>query len=89
MSTPYTKVASIHNQKESEKDTSWKTNVNNLPILSLQGLLFLFLDKRNDFANKSEEFYNPSIKKVLATINDMPHQFFASGLQAGDIYSEL
>ena len=74
MSIPYTKIISIHYQTLSKKDTTWKTDVNNLSVRSLQGLLLLFLDKRNDFANKNEEFYNPSIKKILVTINGMPHQ---------------
>ena len=63
--------------------------MNNLSARSLQGLLLLFLHKRDDFANKNEEFYNPSIKKILVTINGMPHQLFATGLQAKDIYPEL
>ena len=63
--------------------------MSNLSIRSLQGLLLLFLNKRDDFANKNEEFYNPSIKKILVTINGMPHQLFAAGLQARDIYLEL
>ena len=63
--------------------------MNNLSVRSLQGLLLLFLDKRDDFANKNEEFYNPSSKKILTTINGMPHQLFATGLQARDIYPEL
>ena len=58
--------------------------MNNVSVRSLQGLLLLFLDKRTDFANKNEEFYNTSIKKVLVTINGMPHQLFAAGLQARD-----
>ena len=56
--------------------------------LYYQGLLFLFLVKRNDFGNKSEEFYNPSIKKVLR-INDIPYQLSTAILQIGDIYPEL
>ena len=63
--------------------------MNNLSVRSLQGLLLLFLNKRDDFANKNEEFYNPSIKKILTTINEMPHQLFTAGLQARDIYPEL
>ena len=81
-SIPYTKVTSIHYQTLSKKDTNWKIDVNNLSFHSLQGLLLLFLDKRDDFANKNEEFYNPSIKKILVTINGMPHQLFVAGLQA-------
>ena len=84
-----TKVTSIHYQKLSKKDTTWKIDMNNLSIGSLQGLLLLFLDKRDDFANKNEKFYNTSIKKILVTINGMPHQLFAAGLQARDIYPEL
>ena len=63
--------------------------MNNLSARSLQGLLLLFLDKSDNFANKNEEFYNPSIKKSLVTINGIPHQLFAAGLQARDIYPEL
>ena len=88
-STPYTKAESIHYQTLSKKDTIWKTDVNNLSVHSLQGLLLLFLDKRDDFVNKNEEFYNPSIKKILTTIKGTPHQLFAGGLQARDIYPEL
>ena len=89
MSIPYTKVELIHYHTLSKKDTIWKIDVNDLSVRSLQGLLLLFLDKRDDFANKNEEFYTPSIKKILLTINGMPHQLFAVGLQARDIYPEL
>ena len=88
-SIPYTKVTSIHYQTLSKKDTSWKIDLNNLSIQSLQGLLLLFRDKRGDFANKNEEFYNPSIKKILVTINCLFHQLFPAGLQAREIYPEL
>ena len=88
-SIPYTKVESIHYQTLSKKDTIWKIDVNNLSARSLQGLLLLFLDKRDDFANKNEEFYNSSIKKILVTIDGMPHQLIAAGLQARQIYPEL
>ena len=87
--TGTTSVTSIHYQTLSKKDTTWKIDVNNLSVRSLQGLLSLFLDKRDDFVNKNEEFYNPSIKKILLTINGMPHQLFVAGLRARDIYPEL
>ena len=89
MSIPYTKVTSIHYQALSEKDTVWKIDVNNPSLQSLQGLLLLFLDKHDDFANKNEEFYNPSIKKILETIKVMPHQLHAGSLKVRDIYPEL
>ena len=88
-SIPYTTVTSIYHQTLSKKDTTWKINVNNLSVRSLQSLLLLFLDKLDEFVNKNEEFYSPSIKKILVTINVMPHQLFAAGLQAREIYPEL
>ena len=88
-SIPYTKVTSIYYQALSKKDSTWKIDMNNLYVRSLQGLLLLIPDKRDDFANKNEELYNPTIKKILATINGMPHQLFAAGLQDRDIYPEL
>ena len=69
LSISYTKVTSIHHQALSKKDIVWKIDLNNLSCRSLQDLLLLFLDKHDDFANKNEEFYNPSIKKILVTIN--------------------
>ena len=63
--------------------------MNNLSVRSLQGLLLLILDKRDDFTNKNEEFYNQSTKKILTSINGVPHQLFAAGLQTRDIYPEL
>ena len=86
---PYSKVELIDYHTLSKRDTILKIDENNVSVCSLQGLLLLFLDKRDDFANKNEEFYNPSIKKILITINGMPHQLFAAGLQATDIYPEL
>ena len=88
-SIPYTKVTSIHYQTLSKKDTTWKIEGNNPSVRSLQGLLLPFLDKRDDFFNKNEEFYNSSVKNILVRIDGMPHQLFAAGLQAREIYPEL
>ena len=79
---PYTKRILMHYQTLFKKETNWKIDVNNLSVCSLQGLLSLFLDKHDDFANKNKEFYNPSIKKVLTTISNIPHHPFTAGLQA-------
>ena len=89
MSIPYTKVTSIHYQALSKKAIVWRIDLNNLSARSLRSLLLLFLDKHDDFANKNEEFYNPNIKNILVTINGMPHQLYAGGLGARDIYPEL
>ena len=63
--------------------------MNNLSVRSLQGSLLLFFDKCDDFVNKNEKFYNPRITKILTMINGMPHELFAAGLQARDIYPEI
>ena len=42
--------------------------------------MLLFLDKTDDIANKNDEFYNPTVKQNLATINGMSRQLFAAGL---------
>ena len=52
-------------------------------------MLLLFRDKCDDCANKNEKFHDPNIKKILATIDWMPHQLFAAGLQAIDIEPEV
>ena len=39
--------------------------------------------------NLQTKMKNSSMKKILTTINGMPHQPFGAGLQARDIYPEL
>ena len=84
-SIPYTKVELIHYHTLTKKDITWKIDVNNLSVRSLQGLMSIFLGKRDDFENKNEEFHNPSIKKILLIINGMALQLFVPR----DIYPEL
>ena len=62
-SIPYTKVTSIHYQTLSKKKTTWKIDVNNLSVYSLHGPLLFFLGKRDDFANKNEEFIIQALRK--------------------------
>ena len=88
-SIPYTKITSIHYQTLSKKDTTWKIDVNNLSVRSLQGLFLIFLDKGVDFTNKNEEFLSPAIKKFFIKINGLPYQLFAVGIQQRDIYTEV
>ena len=79
-SIPYTRVTAVHHQVLSKKNENWKIDINNLSVRSLQGLLLLFVDKQNDFANENEKFYNLSIKKILTTINGIPHQLYPGGV---------
>ena len=87
---PYSKVTLVQYQTLSKDSTTWKVDVNKLSDVNiLQGLWLLFIDKSDHFANKNEEFYNPTVKKVLTVINGMPLQLFASGIKARNIYPEL
>ena len=72
-------VTSIHYQTLPKQDTTWKIDVNNLPVLLLQGLLLLFLDKRDDFANKNQKFYNSSIKTFQPETFTMLKRYFSIG----------
>ena len=72
-----------------KKDTTMKIDVNNLSACSSKGLLWLFLDKSDDFANKNEEFCNSNIMKMLKTINGIPHQLFSAPLLAREIYPQI
>ena len=85
-SIPYTKVTAVHHQALSKKNENWKIDINNLSVRSLHGLLLLFVDKQSDFANENEKFYNPLIKKILTTINGIPHQLYPGGVLFCDIF---
>ena len=86
-SIPYTMVTLIYCQTLSEKHTFHKVDVKNLSVRSWQGLLIIFFDKRDNFVYKNENFYNPTIPKVLTTIIGIPHQPFSADTQARDIYT--
>ena len=87
-SIPYTKVTAVHHQALAKKNENWKTDINNLSVRNLQGLLLLFVDKQNDFANENEKFYNPLIKNILTAINGIPHQLYPGGVLSLDIFPE-
>ena len=57
--------------------------MNNLSVSLLQVLLLLFLDKRDDFTNKNEEFYNPSMKKIIVMINGVLINFLKLDYRLG------
>ena len=72
------------------------TRTTSIPYTEVTSIHYQTMSKKDttwkiedDFANKYEEFYNPSIKKVLTTINGMPHQLVAAELQVRDIYPEI
>lgn len=64
-SIPYTNVTPIFYQALSKKDTTWKNDIYHISVLPLQDFLKLFLDKCDDFVNKTKGFYNPLIRKFF------------------------
>ena len=73
MSIPYTRISNISYLSKSKKDQIWVIDINAATAQSLQGVLLLFKDIQTDFAYKNEEFYNPTFKKILITIDGYPH----------------
>ena len=87
---PFDKRTRIHYETLSKKDTIWKLKIDSLTAASLRGILVLFVDDDNDrkaFACNSK-FYNPSIQRVLITINGSPHELYAGGILPKDYYME-
>ena len=70
-----------------KKDHSWLLDLK-LQAKSLQGILLFFLKDRDDFDNKVETFYNPTIKKVNVTICK-PHRLFKGGILSCNMFLEI
>ena len=71
----YTRIKRLLYQILAKKDHLWLLDLK-LQTKSLQGILLLFLEDRDDFDNKVETFYNLTIKKVNVTIEGDPNQLF-------------
>ena len=87
---PFDKRTRINYERLSKKDTIWKLKIDSLTASSLCGILVLFIDDDNDrkaFACNSK-FYNPSIQRVLVTVNGDPHQLYKGGILPKDYYFE-
>ena len=70
-----------------KKDVAWNVNLNT-PAKSLKGILLLFQEPQVDFAPKPTKFYNPMIQKVSTTIEGLPNQLYAQGLQRRQHWEE-
>ena len=87
---PFDKITRIHYEKLLKKDTVWKLKIDSITAASLRGIFVLFVDDANDrkiFACNNK-FYNPTITRVLVTINGSPHELYADGIQPKDYYIE-
>ena len=91
ISIPYNKITCVHYQLLNKTQKTWKLDINGISGRSLRGVLLLFIDEatnRSSFACKNEHFYNPTITKVLVTVNGLPHQLYPGGILSRDLYPE-
>ena len=87
---PFDKITRIHYNKLSKKDTIWKITIGSITTSSLRGIFILFVDDANDRKNFAcnNKLYNPTITRVLVSINGNPHELYAGGIQPKDYYTE-
>ena len=87
---PFDKITRLHYEKLSKKDTVWKLKIDSITAASLRGIFVLFVDDANDRKNFAcnNKFYNPTLTRVLVTINGNPHELYAGGIQPKDYYIE-
>jgi len=91
-SIPYNKVTCVYYQKLDKTQSIWKLDINGVNSRSLRGVLMVFVDDakaRKAFECKNEQFYNPTIKKVLVTVNGLPHQLYPGGFLSRDLFPEI
>jgi hypothetical protein len=69
-----------------QSDTVWNFNINS-PAKSLKGLLLLF-DNSTNYARNVESWFNPQITNVTVTIEGVPNQLYAQGLQPFAMWDE-
>ena len=86
---PFDKITRLHYEKLSKKDTVWKLKIDSITTASLRGIFVLFVDDANDRKNFAcnNKFYNPTLTRVLVTINGNPHELYAGGIQPKDYVS--
>ena len=65
-----------------KSDTSFSVDINS-PSKSLKGVLLIFTKERSDnkFNRGTEEFHNPKITKVEATVEGSPNKLYAQNME--------
>ena len=55
---------------------------------SLKAILILFVEPYTAGTRDAEEYMNPDLTKVSATVNGSPNKLYNSGLESMDIWKE-
>ena len=73
-----------------KSDTSFSVDINS-PSKSLKGVLIIFTQERSaiKFAQDTEEFYNPKITKVEATVERVPNELYAWNMEYRHQHDEI
>ena len=75
-----------------KSDTTWNINLNT-PAKSMKGILMLFEDPKLEvvanYGRDTSKFYNPKIKKASVTIEGIPNQLYAQGMQRYQHWDEI
>ena len=71
-------------------DTSFSVDINS-PSKSLKGVLLIFTRERSatKFTHNTEEFFNPKIMKVEATVEGVPNELYAQNMEYRHQYDEI
>ena len=87
----YDRVQRHGKESLNKKDTIW--NISMAPhAKSMKGILILFVDPADGgglYDRDSEKFYNPKINKASITLDGIPNQLFASGMQKHQQWDEI
>ena len=75
----YQRVLHHSTHSKNKADTIWNFNFSTTGR-SIKGILMLFRDKKEPYANDPHKFINPKIKHLTCTIEGSPNQIYASGL---------
>ena len=73
-----------------DSDTSFSVDINS-PSKSLKGVLLIFTKERSatKFTRDTEEFFNPKIRKVEVTVEEVPNELYAQNMEYRHQYDEI
>ena len=78
----YDRILRAHIIPLNNSNTSFSIDINS-PSKSLKGVLLIFMKERSatKFTHDTEEFFNPKITKVEATVEGVPNAFYAQNME--------
>ena len=73
-----------------DSSTNFSLDINS-PLKSLKGVLLIFMKERSatKFNRDTEEFFHPKISKVGVTVEGVPNELFAQGMENSHQYDKI